>query len=218
MAALVVGLVVCAVPARAREHRFYVGGGLTSVSVTGDLDGATALRSIDVGGPIVYPGRLEDGLGVALQGGLVLHRNIALELMLKGSSHDSSNVLLPGENLQASLTSMMFAGRFMLPLGDAFEAMGRLGLGPTTVEYDRNTVLPGAALRLNSAFSGLGLVAGAGMALTFDPIGVELSFDRHQVRLDQVETADRRYDLRNHRKLTVDTVNLILTVHLGPRP
>jgi len=178
LAGLALGLLVVAVPAQARDHRFYVGGGLTSVAVTGELDGAASLRS----------------------------------------AHDSTNVLLPGENIPASLTSLVFAGRFMLPLGDTFEAMGRLGLGPTTLEYDQNTVLPGAALRLDSSFSGLGLVAGAGMALTFDPVGVELSFDRHQVRLSQVETADRRYDLRDRKELTVDTINLIVTVHLGPKP
>jgi hypothetical protein len=211
-------LVWAAAPAHARpKGTFTLGLGLASQSVSGSLDGNKVYFADPVIGPFVAAGKLESGTGVNLLGGITLNDNLAVEAIVNTSKHDASHVGLPGVAMTANLASVLAAVRLMLPLGDSFELFGRGTLGVYTVKFDNNTQLPPNPTLIESTFSGTGLGIGGGIALFFDPLGLELGVLTQKAKLDSLSAGGTDGSISGA-NLNVTTVNLTATVHFGGSP
>ncbi len=214
MAALLL-FAAAAAPLQARE-KVYLGAGIVRASASGDLDGNLFFVSQDVGGLLVFPGKLEDGGGLTLLGGAMVLDWLGLELELNGTRHDSTHNGLPGEQIDADLFSLIAAVRFLGAITDSWEVFGRVGLGGHTLSYDNNTTVPGSSLRLDSELSGFGFMAGVGTAIIFGPVGIELSVSQHEVTFSSLDTADDTRDIPDA-DMSFTKVSLTLFVHFSPK-
>lgn len=204
--------------AEARPPRRYsLGIGLASTSVAGDLDGSQTYMIDSTNGPIVWAGKPDRGGGVHVMGGIDFNPYVTLEGHLISTGHETTHDALPNEQPLANIGSIFAAGRLNLPLGDAFEVFGRLGIGGVTLNYEGNAELQPNPTRLNSSFSGVGYMGGAGIAMYFDPVGVELGVLRQQASLRNLTSADQTTNIPALR-LQLTTVTLTLVVHFGGPP
>lgn len=204
-----------AAPLQARE-KIYLGAGIVRASASGDLDGNLFFVSQDVGGLLVFPGKLEDGGGLTLLGGAMVLDWLGLELELNATRHDSTHNGLPGEQIDADLFSLIAAVRFLGAITDSWEVFGRVGLGGHTLSYENNTTVPGSSLRLDSELSGFGFMAGVGTAILLGPVGIELSVSQHEVTFTDLDTADDHGDIPDA-DMSFTKVSLTLFVHFSPK-
>ena len=208
-------LVWAASPAQARpKGKFTLGAGLASQSVSGDLDGSRVYYADPAVGPYVYAGKLESGTGGLLMGGITVSDSIGVEGLLINTSHDASHVGLPGIGLTANVTGLLAGIRLMLPMGDAFELFGRGTAGIYTVKFDNNTELPPSPLLQESTFSGIGIGVGGGIAMFFDPIGLEIGALAQKGSLDNLSGGGVEGSISSA-DLSIVTLTAILTVHFG---
>ena len=214
MAALLL-FAAAAAPLQAREQ-IYLGAGIVRASASGDLDGNLSFVPTTAGGPVVFPGKLEDGGGLTLLGGAMVLDWLGLELELNATRHDSTHNGLPGEQIDADLFSLFAAVRFLGAITDSWEVFGRVGLGGHTLSYENNTTVPGSSIRLDSELSGVGFMAGVGTAILFGPVGIELSVSRHEVTFTSLDTADDTGDIPDA-DMSFTKVGLTVFAHFSPK-
>ncbi len=216
MAALLL-FAAAAAPLQARE-KIYLGAGIVRASASGDFDGILRFEPRDdpVNGPFVHPGKLEDGGGLTLLGGVMVLDWLGLELELDATRHDSTHTLLLGERIDADLFSLIAAVRFLGAITDSWEVFGRIGLGGHTLSYENNTTLGNNPIRLDSELSGGGFMAGVGTAILFGPVGIELSVSRHEVTFTSLDTADDTGDIPDT-DMSFTKVSLTLFAHFSPK-
>ncbi len=206
-----------AAPLQARE-KIYLGAGIVRASASGDLDGILVFRDVNdpVNGPLVHPGKLDNGGGLTLLGGAMVLDWLGLELELNATRHDSTHNDLLGEQIDADLFSLFAAVRFLGAITDSWEVFGRIGLGGHTLSYENNTIIPGSSIRLDSDLSGVGFMAGVGTAILFGPVGIELSVSQHEVTFTSLDTADDTGDIPDA-DMSFSKVSLTLFVHFSPK-
>lgn len=215
-ALLSVLLLACGAAQARPDKQFVLGAGAASRSVSGDLDGRRYYYSDPTVGPYVYVGEPDDGAGGLLMGAVQANENVAIELLAIGTEHDATHTHpdLAGQTFTADIFTLLAAGRFGLNFGDAFDVFARIGAGPMSLTYEKNTVLPGSPLRQDSTFSGFAFAAGAGFAVYLDPFGFELGLLRQEGRLDNLSAAGDHGEISSL-DVTLNTVTLIVTVHFG---
>lgn len=213
--ALLLALALLAAEAWARPEgkRYTLGLGVAGTRVAGGLDGQSVVTDGNISGLSAYLGKLDNGNGSLLMGGLTLTPNMALELLLFSTQHDATHVDLPGETLSAHAGSLLGAVRLMLPLGEDVELFGRLGAGPVVVGYDDNARLSPNPSALSSALTGLSIAAGGGVAVFFDPLGLELGVLQQRARLSEITAAQQTVASFHSVYVNLTTVMLTLTMH-----
>ncbi len=197
----------------ARE-KFHLGVGLAATSAAGDMDGSLS-HELDSGtGPNAYPGELDAGFGLLLNGKYLFNENFGAELLAVISSHDSTNANFGSEIIPATLYGFIGAARGMLPLSDSLEIFGRAGIGSYTLSYEGNTTVAGSTLRFNSSYSGTGWIVGGGILYFIDPVGFELSYTLHRVSFSEIEGADQVWEIAGA-EMEFQTLALLVTIGLG---
>lgn len=217
VAALALSLVLPATPARARPagKPITLGMGVAATRAAGGLDGQRVVTESGGSGLTSYLGKLDNGHGSLLMGGMTLTPSMALELLLLSTRHDARHESLPGETLPAHVGSLLGTVRLMLPLSEDFELFGRLGAGPVIVRYSDNTRLPPTSARFGAALSGLSIAAGGGVAMFFDPLGLELAVLQQRARLSEISAASNTMPSFRDTYINLGSVTLILTMHFG---
>jgi hypothetical protein len=188
--------------------------GLAATSAAGDIDGSLS-HTLDSGtGPDAYPGELDAGFGLLLNGNYLFNENFGVEILVTISSHDSTHANFGSENIPATLYGFIGAARGMLPLSDSLEIFGRAGIGSYTLSYEGNTTVAGSSLSFNSSYSGRGLIVGGGILYSLDQVGFELSYTLHRVSFSTVEGADHVWEIADA-GMRFNTIGLMVTIGLG---
>lgn len=194
--------------------KFHLGVGLAATSASGDMDGSLS-HTLDSGtGPNAYPGELDAGFGLLLNGKYLFNENFGAELLAFISSHDSTHANFGSENIPATLYGFIGAARGILPLSDSLEIFGRAGIGSYTLSYEGNTTVDGNSLSFNSSYSGTGLIVGGGILYIIDPVGFELSYTLHRVSFSEIEGADQVWEIADA-GMEFHTLALMVTIGLG---
>jgi len=220
--AVVALLLAMVLPVRVAQARpegkpLTLGFGIAGSRVTGDLDGATVIQHDPTNGPVSYLAKPDNGGGSMIFAGYNVTPHFGIEALLLGTRHIAKHDAFPGTDLNTHITSLLGTLRFMLPLGETFEAFGRVGLGPVAVNYTDNTLLPPNSTRLSSSMTGIGAAAGLGIAVFFDPLGLELAVLKERARLTELIAAEQAVPEFKDAYIGLGTVTLTLTMHFkGP--
>ncbi len=212
LALLALAMVPAAADARPSD-KYTLGIGLAGARIKGDLDGQAVASDDLTTGPNAYLAKPDEGGGMLLFGGLQFSRLLAVEVLSLSTRHDATHAAYPGVHFQSNVGSLLAALRVMGALGENVEVFGRVGAGTMGVVYADNTVLPPNALRLSSKLAGWELAAGGGLAVFFDPLGVELGLLHERGRLRHLSAAERTVDSFRQAYVTRNTVTLALTMH-----
>jgi hypothetical protein len=220
--ALPVGLLACApgwlAPAAQAmpDKKFTLGIGLIGSSIAGGDNGTTPIKIGDpTNGPDLYAGRLKNGGGIYLSGGIRWNPHVGGDLLLLSSAHEAVHDRLPNQTLNARLQTLLVALRVMAPVGETFEIFGRGGVGAYTIAYQQNAKLEPNPTFIDSELAGGGLAFGGGIAVHFEPLAVELSVLRHAARLNRATVGGLDEPISS--RLRVTTLTLGVTLHLGER-
>lgn len=208
--AVVLVLLLFPFAAQARPG-LYVGAGLVRQTASGDFDGRRDYTDATSLGPTVSPGRLEPGAGGLLAVGFGVNTVLAFEALMAITSHNAGHVNV-ADRQQATLSSLVLAGRLTAPVSGGVELFARLGVGMYALRYDRATQFARGLQAREATFSGTGYAGGAGVAVLFGPLGLELSATRHIVGFDEVHAGSQAHEVSGA-DMRLTSLELLLAYH-----
>ncbi len=185
---LALGLLFLLAQGAAAREGFFLGAGLASQSMSGDIDGDLGFCSEPTCStpPVVVPGELDPGGGLGFVIGYGFNENVAIEYLFLTTSHDATHNALPGETQSAVLASGLLGARLGAPVGDSGEFFGRIGTGGYVLEYEDATLTGGATFS-DATFTGSGIGIGVGYEVFFDHAGLEIGYTVHDVTFEELD-------------------------------
>jgi len=210
-------LLLLAPPAASAREGLFMGLGASQQEVVSGIDGNRAVDN-DGGSPTneVRMGKPESGRGVAFDAGFGLNDNVALELLLSVTRHNT--VFDPNatrQSFDATLSSVLFGVKLGVPLGQAGEVFVRGGLGGYELAYRRNNFDLGTSQVVDdSRFSGRGYSLGVGSELFFGHWGLQLAYNTHKADLGTVQSRGFSGQVMPSIDATLSTLSVLINFYL----
>ncbi len=136
LVALAVALACCAVTSTAFAKKgFYIGGGVSSQSASGDLDGKKQVTN-SAGDRLGSIGKLDSGSGLDFDLGYNFGEYFGFEYMQVVTLNKAKHQLEKNES-DAGVVSQLLGIRLTAPMAEWLEGFLRLGAGSTVVSYDK---------------------------------------------------------------------------------
>lgn len=202
---------------QAREG-FYLGAGLASQNVTGDLDGEAVFLDA-AGTKAALVGEIGQGSGLAWRIGYGFGENFALEATGATSAHTAEHDAY-NDSSEANLSAVLLGARLNLPFSDSLEVFGRIGVGGYSVTYDTyglTGITAGGVFYVLSetdvTFAGSGTGIGVGAELMLGQVGIELGVTQHQAQLDRISGLGVENDEIESLSLSITAIDVIVSYY-----
>jgi hypothetical protein len=189
---LLLGIVsIGAITAQARQG-FYLGGGFSSVSASGDLDG-TKFLSTASGTEADVLGNLGSGTGYNLEIGYGFNKYLGIDYLFTHSKHNASVIQNIFPDTTATVDVGLLAFRLTAPVLDSLEIFAKVGAATGTVKYAdysvQGTTSGGIFTASGSTgqfeLDGSGSGYGVGVEFLMDHVGFELAYTAINITFDQ---------------------------------
>lgn len=196
---------------------WFVGGGFTSQSVSGDLDGERVLvnKDLDRAGSV---GKVGSGTGLAFDGGYMVGKNFGFEYFSPSTLHKATHKLEKSEsdaNVAAGLLGVRLATG-----GDTLDLFARLGLAAGTVSYDtfghRGSFSPSFSPTSDGKFSLTGGGAGIGIGMEWyltQHLGLGLGYTVFDLKLDTANIDGQQGTLDKSLKAQFHATDVTILYH-----
>ena len=217
--ALLALLTALAGTATAREG-FYLGGGLASQSVSGDLDGTQGILATSQT-VVIIPGALDTGSGLALLVGYGFIPMLSVEYLFASTSHKASTNLVNLDS-DATLAAGLIGLRANLLVDDNLELFARLGVSSGIAEYKSYALhgsMQSGTFVYNSTssakFTGAGIGYGVGAELFLAKVGFGASYSVLAVNFTQAEGGGASGALPSTLSSSITQLALTVTYSFG---